>query len=97
MAGYGSNENCIEWIKDEERATLSLSQKRTITKVRRLAKSHPEGCQIVAENEDGSICAHIPVSWVKISPPRNLTEEQRKEMGDKIRRNILNADTTGRV
>lgn len=71
-------ENAIEWLKDEKRATLSLSQRRTITRVKQLAEQYPEECQIVAENKDGSVCAHVPVSWVKISPPREVSETQRE-------------------
>ncbi len=71
-------ENVIEWIKDQQRATLTLSQRRTITKVKRLAARYPDQCQIVAENKDGSICAHIPVSWVKISPPKKVSVAQRE-------------------
>lgn len=81
----GCIENCIEWIRDEERATLSLSQRRTITRVKELAESHPEECKIVAENKDGSICARIPVSWVRINPERKLTEEERKRRSDAMR------------
>lgn len=76
---YGCNENCIEWLRDESRATLSLSQRRVISKIERLAKSNSEECVITAHNEDGSICAHVPVSWIKISPPRTVTEEQREK------------------
>ena len=74
----GNVENGIEWVKDSERATISLSQRRMISRVKKLAEQHPEQCQILAENEDGSIYAHIPVSWVKISPPAVRTEEQIK-------------------
>lgn len=74
----GCTENVIEWIKDQGRATLTLSQRRTITRVKRLAGKHPEECQIVAENPDGSICAHVPVSWIKILPPAARTEKQRQ-------------------
>ncbi|MGN0290925.1 MAG: helix-turn-helix domain-containing protein [Lachnospiraceae bacterium] len=82
----GCFENVIEWIKDRDRATLTLSQRRTITRVKKLAGMHPEECQIVAVNKDGSICAHVPVSWIKISPPAKKTEKQleaaRKTMND---------------
>lgn len=71
-------ENVIEWIRDEKRATLSLSQRRTISRVKKLAEQYPDQCEIVAENEDGSICAHIPVSWVKISPPKKVSDKQRE-------------------
>lgn len=85
-------ENVIEWQKDARRATLSLSQRRTITRVKRLAEKYPEKCQIVAENKDGSICAYVPVSWIKINPEMNLTDEQRENKADLMRRNVLNND-----
>lgn len=78
-------ENAIEWVKDAKRATLTLSQRRTISRVKKLAESHPEECQIIAENKDGSIYAHVPVSWVKIGPPRKISEEQRE-----ISRRVMN-------
>ena len=84
MEGY--SENVIEWIKDEKRATLTLSQRRTISRVKKLAVQYPEQCQVVAENKDGSICAHSPVSWVKISPPRELSEEQRQQIAERLNR-----------
>lgn len=74
----GYSENVIEWIKDEKRATLTLSQRRTISRVKKLAVQYPDQCQIVAENKDGSVCAHIPVSWIKIAPLAHRTESQRK-------------------
>lgn len=37
-------------------------------------------------NNDGSIVAHIPVEWVKIRPPRQMTEEQRLEIADRLHR-----------
>ncbi len=80
----GTIENCIEWIRDDKRATLSLSQRRTISKVKQLAERYPDECQIVAKNKDGSICAHIPVSWVKIGPPKRVSEEQRKISRDNM-------------
>lgn len=74
---YG-NENVIEWVKDGKTATLSLTQGRTISRVMKLAKSRPEECKIVAQNTDGSICARVPVGWIKISPIREVSEEQKE-------------------
>lgn len=81
-------ENCIEWYKDQEQATLTLSQRRTISRVEKLAVSYPEECQIIARNKDGSIYAHIPVDWIRINPGKQLTEEQRKKLADSMRINI---------
>lgn len=74
----GYSENVIEWVKDSKTATLTLSQRRVVSRVKGLAENRPKECQILAENEDGSICAHIPVSWVKIGPPKRVSDEQRE-------------------
>lgn len=52
-------ENVIEFIGDEKRATVTFSQGRYKSRIRKLAEEHPEECQIMAENKDGSLCAHI--------------------------------------
>lgn len=88
----GYSENVIEWVKDQKRAALTLSQRRTIARVKKLTESHPDQCQIVAENEDGSICAYVPVSWIKINPPMNLSDEQRKRQAERMRKNCLNIE-----
>ena len=88
----GNVENVIEFTKDSERATISFSQGRHKSKIRKLATDRPEGCPIVSENADGSLCAHIPVAWIKISPPAVRTETQREAS----RKNILKALSAGR-
>ena len=64
-----------------------MEQQKDISCIRKLAEKHPEDCQIIADNEDGSICAHVPVAWIRISPPRQYTEEQRQQMGERLRQN----------
>lgn len=88
----GSDENVIEFTRDADRATVTLSQGRYKSRVRKLAAEHPEECQILAENSDGSLCAHIPVSWVKISPPRVLNEKQLET----VRGNLFKAQSVRR-
>lgn len=83
----GCNENVIEFMTNGTRATLSFSQGRYKSAIRKLAEKHPEDCRIIADNEDGSICAHVPVSWLRISPPRQYTEEQRQQMGERLKQN----------
>ncbi len=82
------NENMIEFLKGDERATVTFSQERYKTRIRNLAKQRPEECQMVSENKDGSLCAHIPVAWIKINPTQQLTEEQREQRAETMRRNF---------
>ena len=81
------NENVIEFLENQERATITSSQGRFKSRIRKLAAEHPEECDIVAENPDGSIYAHISTSWIKISPPRQFSEEQRRQMGERLNGN----------
>lgn len=76
-------ENCIEWLKGQDRVTVTLSQGRHINKVKNLAKKYKE-VEIVAENEDGSICAHLPLSYIKISPPRQVSDEQKEKARERF-------------
>ena len=46
MDGY--RENCIEWITGEDTITLSISQKKFITKIESLCKKHPDKAKIIA-------------------------------------------------
>lgn len=80
----GYSENVIEWVKNGKRATLSLSQRRTITRVKELAEKYPDKCQIVKENKDGSVYAHVPTEWIRINPGKELTEEQGIELAQRF-------------
>ncbi len=82
-----SCENVIEWIRNSKVATISFSQKRFITKIKKLAEKHPEQIQIVYENKDGSIVAHIPVSAIHLSivKRKELTDEQRQQAIERMK------------
>ena len=85
----GCIENVIEFLLNEKTATVTFSQGRYKTRIRELAKSHPEECEIVAENKDGSICARVPVAWVRINPTIELSDDEKKRRAEHAR-NVLN-------
>lgn len=78
-------ENVIEFIQNEKTATVSFCQGRYITRIKELAKKKPDECQITNTNPDGSIVAHIPVSWIRINPNMELSDERREEMAERMR------------
>lgn len=55
-------DNHIEWITGDSRITVTLTQKRFINRVLKLAKKHEDAVEIVANNADGSLCAHLPIN-----------------------------------
>jgi hypothetical protein len=89
-------ENVIEFIRDEKQATVTFSQQKYKNKIRKLHEKYPVECCDITENEDGSLVAHIPTSWVKINPPKqmNLTDLEKQERRDRILR-MRNSVTHG--
>ena len=87
----GCNENVIEFTKDSSRATVTITQGRYKSRIEKLAAEHPEECEIVVKNRDGSMVAHFPVSWIRINPNRQPTEKSIEAN----RRNLLKAKTAG--
>ena len=86
-------ENVIEFVLNSETATVTFTQGRYITRIKELAKKKPDKCKITAENSDGSIVAHIPTSWIRINPEKELSDEQRQAIAERLNRNraVLNS------
>lgn len=79
-------ENTIEFYKNDKQASVTFSQGRFITKIRKLSEKYPDKCRILSENKDGSILAHIPTNWVKIGPPKRVSEKNRKMASDRMKK-----------
>ena len=89
-----NQENVIEFLKNQDTMTVTFSQGRFISKVRELSEKFPDEVKIVAENADGSIVAHLPVSELHLSIiKREMTEEQKRAGAERLakaRENISN-------
>lgn len=70
-------ENCIEFLTGDDRATLTLTQRSMITKFKKLHSAHPTETDYI-QNRDGSICAHMPVSWIRFAAPAKLSDEEKE-------------------
>ena len=84
-------ENVLEFVQNSSTATVTFTQGRYISRIKELAEKKPDKCQIMTENRDGSIVAHIPTTWIKINPDRELTDEQRAIMSERAK-NIFGLD-----
>ena len=79
-------ENVIEWILNSKTATVTFTQGKYITKIKKLAEKYPDRVQITS-NKNGTVVAHIPTSAVKISIiERQLSEEQKATMTERIKK-----------
>lgn len=81
------NEFCIEWLRSGEYAGVTTPSSTALkSKLMRLTKERPDEVKVMAENKDGSAFFHIPISYIKVSPPRQVSEEQREAAGERFRR-----------
>ena len=79
-------ENVVEFLRDSDRATCSFSQGRFISRIKKLAEQYPDECQILAENNDGSITAHFPVKWLLISNrSKDMTDEEKQAFVERMK------------
>lgn len=93
--GESTQENVIEWIRGDKEVTVTLSNNtRYKTKVMKLAEEHPE-VKICHVNKDGSIVAHLPLKCIKISWPREVSEEQKELSRERMKQmNNLRREST---
>ena len=81
------NEFSIEWTKDRNYAGVTVPSGTALkSKLMRYARERPDEVKLKAENKDGSAFFHVPVSYIKCSPPRKVSEEQREAAGERFRR-----------
>ena len=82
-------ETCFNYC-DKEHGYFSSDEYRFINKVRKLKEKYPDEVRIIKQPEenDGCIYCELPTRWFSIRPPvkRVLTDEQRKELSDRIKR-----------
>ena len=58
----------------------------TFTKIKKLHELNPDDVEIIAENDDGSICARLPIKYLKISAPRKVSDEQRQRASERFKK-----------
>ena len=89
MVQQDYRENGLEWLNGQDTVTFSFSQKKYINKVKALAEKYPDKVDIYAENADGTITGKIPLNFVKISAPRQITmdDETKANLAERLRLN----------
>ena len=77
----------FDWLIGNDTATFIFpAGTRMANRLIRLAQDHPDECQITDRNKDGSITGHVPVRWIKVSPIRKMSEEEKKELTERLKR-----------
>ena len=82
-------ENVIEFISNTRTATVTFTNKKHINRIKKLYEERKDEFKYLVENPDGSVCAKIPLKWIKISPPKRnsriYTEEEKQKIAERLR------------
>ena len=77
-----NTENMIEFISGTRTATVTFTNQKHINRIKKLYEERKDDFKYFIENPDGSICAKLPLKWIKINAGskegRIMTEEQKE-------------------
>jgi len=79
-------ETAFNYIVGDETGTFFSAELKWINKIEKLAEERPDEVQITYRNDDRSIVATVPVKYFKISPPRFVSEENRRKMSERFKK-----------
>lgn len=81
------NEFAINWLKGGTYAEITVPSGTALkSKLLKYAETRPDEVNHVVINKDGTMVCHVPVSYVKVSPPRQISDEQREALGERSRK-----------
>ena len=80
-------ETIVGYVDEDSYASFTSAEKKWINKILKLKAEHPEQVDIKAYPEDnqGYIYAHLPKKWLKVSPPRQISEEQKAAAAERLK------------
>lgn len=79
-------ETIIVYNEEEATASIVTYNERLLNKLSKLESISDDCCR--RQTGNNSMEYVIPKSWVKINMPRQYSEEQRREMAERARKNL---------
>lgn len=81
-------ENALEWLTGDEEITVTLFRGKLQKRILKLAEEHPDEVAVICrpEENNGFLFAHIPLKWLRIQPPMQMSEEQREKAKERLAR-----------
>ena len=84
-----NTENVLEVISGTRTATVTFTNQKHINRIKKLYEERKDDFKYFVENPDGSVCAKLPLKWIKINPgskpdpnkpKREMSEEQKAKL-----------------
>ena len=80
------NEFAIGWLKGSDYAEVSAPSGSALkSRLLALSDQYPDEVTNIIINKDGSIFCHVLVSYIKVSHPRRISDEQKEAAAERFR------------
>lgn len=80
------NEFDICWLRGADYAEVSAPSGSALkSKLLSLSEKYPDEVTNIVINKDGAIFCHVPVSYVKVSHPKRVSDEQKEAAAERFR------------
>ena len=85
-----NTENAVEFLVGDSTCTVTFTNQKHVNRIKKLYAKDKESFSYFVENADGSICAKIPLSWLRIMPPKklDLSEDERQLFRERLAKNM---------
>lgn len=79
-------ETIFNFNEGEDVASIFTHSRALRRKLDKLAEDRPEDCKLRSVSRDGQAAEYyIPKKWIKISPPRQISQAQREKMRERAK------------
>ena len=79
-----SKENVVEFLSGQRTCTVTFTNQKHVNRMKKLYEERKEDFKYFHINADGSVCAKIPLKWLKLNAgskeKREMTEEQKEAL-----------------
>ena len=84
-----NSENMIEFISGTRTATVTFTNQKHINRIKKLYEERKDEFKYLVENPDGSVCAKLPLKWIKKKKKKRnsriYTEEEKQKIAERLR------------
>jgi len=92
-----NNENMIEFISGTRTATVTFTNRKHISRIKKLYEERGDEFKYYHENEDGSVCAKLPLKWIKVNAGSKPGTREKREMTDEQKQALRERLAKGRA
>lgn len=79
------NETVFDHVSGDDYWGVSTGEMALRNRLEKLAKEHPDDVKCIAKNQDGSVFYHVPFKYLKLNPPRHISERGKEIFRETLR------------